>query len=271
MPVTINKKEIGSDGKLCHDYEFVITDENKLADYIVRIFQAHHDHVKNVICGLTPELPENEIYHHAIRQTIKRLQKRWDTSSKTWMYKVDGLIFQMISWIVLAKIHKNDRFLMTTPHLQFAEHGFDGLAVKINDDNSIDKIVISEDKCTENDRNTIKQDVFPDFEELESHFRDFDISSILGVLLSRQNIAYSNDAEKDAMDLNKRQYRIAITRQATHESEKNRIRLFKDFDTVVDGDVSRRHASSIYLMEDERVFMDRLTKLIIEKLEQLVA
>lgn len=270
MPVTINKKEIGTDNNLCHDYEFAIADENKLAGCIVQILQAHHNHVKDFICGIEPELIQKEIYKEAINMTIKMLQKRWDKDI-TWLYKVDGFIFQMISWIVLAKIHKDDIFLMERPHLQLAEHGFDGLAVKIKDDNSIESIVISEDKCTEKDRYTITRKVFPEFEALETHTRDFDISSIIGALLSNKRIDYSKDREKDVMNLDLRQYRIAITRQASHNSDKQRIKLFKKFDSIVTGDVSRRHASSIHLDEGERNFMDRFVKLIINKLEQLIA
>lgn len=269
MPVVVTKKEIGEDGKLCHDYEFVISDEDKLAEYVVEIIQAHHDHIRNLISGITPIGSPENIYTAAIESRISALEKRWEADH--WKYKVDGLMFQMISWIVLAKIHKDHIFLMDSPHLQFAEHGFDGLAVKLDDQDHIERIVITEDKCTGDARKTISEKVFPEFEGLEKHERDFDISSKISGLLKARNISFSSELEIELMNPELRQYRIAITRQACHNADNERSYLYEDYDSIVEGNVCRRHASSIHLHEGERIFMDRFVRLVIAKLKSLIS
>lgn len=79
------------------------------------------------------------------------------------MYKVDGWLFQMISWLQLANQYKGYRFFNNPPHPQPSMHGIDGLAVKFTPDNTIERIVITEDKCTEDARKTITSKVWPKF------------------------------------------------------------------------------------------------------------
>ncbi len=268
MPVSIAFKEIGESGELCHDFEFEISNVDLLADYIVQIIQAHHEHVFNVIKGLSDTISPTTVYKTAIQQQIRKFESR--NKDEETMYKVDGLLFQMISWIVLAKIHKDDNFIMRAPHLQLADHGFDGLAVKLNDQNKIDRIIITEDKCTENDRKTIREKVFPEFQLLEQAERDFDISSVIGSLLATASIPIDYDSELDVMDYAKRQYRISITRQKSHNNIKKRIKLFKDYNKIVKGKIDRRHASTIFFEQGERKFMAELNTLVITKLKTLV-
>ncbi|MCH5241945.1 MAG: hypothetical protein J1F67_05930 [Muribaculaceae bacterium] len=268
MPVFIKFKEIGESGELCHDFEFEISNVDLLADYIVQIIQAHHQHVFNVLKGLSDKISPANLYKDAILQQIRKLESR--NKDEVTMYKVDGLLFQIISWIVLVKIHKDDNFIIRAPHLQLADHGFDGLAIKLTDQNKIDKIIITEDKCTENDRSTIKQQVFPEFQLLEQAERDFDISSVVGSLLATSSIPIDYNSELDVMDYTKRQYRISITRQASHNDIKKRIKLFNGYDEVVKGQIDRRHASTIFFEQGERKFMERLNTIVIAKLKTLI-
>ena len=77
------------------------------------------------------------------------------------MYTVDGWLFQMISWLQLANQYKGDIFFQQSPHSQPSMHGIDGFAVKLTPNNTIERIVITEDKCTENAKTTIRDKVWP--------------------------------------------------------------------------------------------------------------
>ena len=47
-------------------------------------------------------------------------------------------------------------------------HGIDGFAVKLTPNNTIERIVITEDKCTENAKTTIRDKVWPEFSGMEN-------------------------------------------------------------------------------------------------------
>lgn len=57
------------------------------------------------------------------------------------------MVISMISWLQLANQNKGNIF-QQSPHSQPSMHGFDGFAIKLTPDNMIERIVITEDKCT---------------------------------------------------------------------------------------------------------------------------
>lgn len=56
-------------------------------------------------------------------------------------------------------------------------HGFDGFAIKLTPDNMIERIVITEDKCTNDARTTIRDKVWPEFSEMENGVKIMQSSS----------------------------------------------------------------------------------------------
>lgn len=96
-----------------------------------------------------------------VESLVKVLEKR--NVSTVDMYTVDGWLFQMISWLQLANQYKGDIFFQQSPHSQPSMHGIDGFAVKLTPNNTIERIVITEDKCTENAKTTIRDKVWPEF------------------------------------------------------------------------------------------------------------
>lgn len=216
-----------------------------------------------------PQPSINETAQIAIKCTIAKLKKR--SNSDVDLYKVDGWLFQMISWLVLVKQHKGEKLFLKNPHLREAMHGFDGLAVKLTDENCIDKIIITEDKCTEKSRLTIRDKVFPEFLQLERGELDYDIFQEIGALISS---FFKDDfyrIQDNIMDHNYRQYRICITRQNIHNTDRGRANLYTKYDSVVSGaNVDRRTVSSICLNDKEREWMADLHQRVVQKLEALI-
>lgn len=258
MPITITCKDLSP---LCKDYEYVINNIDELADLIARLLMGHFRHVNRVIKGIAPHYPSVD------QPTILKLLDVLDLGGKEDKYieKVHGWLFQMTSWIVLAEMYKNNTdFHQHFPHPQVSMHGFDGIAVKMNTDSSINQIIITEDKCTDNARNTVKRQVFPEFESIEKGEKNNAIMQHVEALIS-EDILFS--IQDDILKPEYRQYRISITRQDRHDTTVGRIKLFKGYDvTVLGEDVDRRTAATIN-MGEMREWMENLRMLVITKLK----
>lgn len=261
MPVTITCKDFSP---LCKDYEFIVNDIDQLADLIARLIVGYYRHVSKIIRGLATRYPNTD------NPTIKASLYRLDLTGKDSKYieKVHGWLFQMISWIVLAEMHKNDPyFFQNFPHQQLAMHGLDGIAINLKVDGTIDRIIITEDKCTNSDRKTVLEQVFPEFQKFEAGESNNAIRQHIEALIQDDSILYK--IQNDILNPQYRQYRIAITRQSSHETDDARKKLFVDYDTYVGGtDVDRRTASTIN-MNIMRDWMEDLRKKVIDKINNL--
>ena len=90
--ISINNKQL--DG-LCYDFEYQVTDKDELANKICQLILGNCGHVSKVINGLASN--PREVDKKAVDFLIKELEKR--NVTKEDMYKIDGWLFQMISWL----------------------------------------------------------------------------------------------------------------------------------------------------------------------------
>lgn len=252
MPITVDKTSLDP---LCTDYEFKVNDQDKVAELVARLCLGHYKHVGNVIRALAPDYPNpNE-------KSIRSLIDELDTTGKSDSYRdrIHGWLFQMMSWIALAEQHKHDRFLQHYPHSQPGMHGIDGIAITLKDEGSIERIILTEDKCTEHPRDTIRDDVWPEFDEIEDGKKNNAIGQQIQSLFLNATDYYK--IQNDVEDEKYRQYRIGITREKYHNSQKGREALFKDYGSHVKGaDTERRTGATIYLGNDAvmRAWMENL-------------
>lgn len=242
---------------LCRDYEFVVDDKQQLAELISKLVMGWSRHVSRLIKSLDPHYPDVD------KATI---ESQLDILNGGDTEKIDGWLFQMISWIVLAEQHKgNPKFFQHNPHPQKAMHGFDGIAVTLNADGSINRIIITEDKCTDSPRSKITQQVYPEFVKIEAGTKNNAIMQQVEALLSDEDLIR---VQNDIVEPRYRQYRISITRSDYHNSDKGRKSLFKDYAQNVDGaDVERRTCSTTNF-NDMRAWMDDLRQKVITSLTQ---
>lgn len=244
------------------DNGYQVVDQAVLAQWVAQLLLGNSLHISRVIEGLDSKAVNQR--DKAIDSIINRL--------KTYgVYKRDGWLFQMISWIALnIKLHNEHglgKVFMNAPHTAPAQHGIDGFSLVIDDEKQIKYIVLCEDKCSENARDIITSQIFPEFIEFEEGKYDnrvlAEVSSIIrgedgGVLL--QSI------QDDIVNNKYWTYRIGITRQEDHDCKDGREKLYKDYDTKVTGDISRRDAASVNL-DDVRAWMASFSQMVIKELE----
>ena len=254
--ITIGCKSLAP---LCKDYEFVVNDKNQLAELIAKLMMGWSRHVSRLIKELDPNYPNVD------KATI---QSQLDVLNGGDIAKIDGWLFQMISWLVLAEQHNNNHnFFQHSPHPQKAMHGLDGIAVTLKEDGSIDRIIITEDKCTDSPRDKITQQVYPEFVEIEAGTKNNAIMQQVEALLSDEALIR---VQNDITNPRYRQYRIAITRLDRYDSDDGRKTLFKDYERIVGGaDIDRRTCSTTNF-NDMRAWMDDLKKLVIAALTRQI-
>ena len=113
---------------------------------------------------------------------------------------MDGC-FKLISWLALFIENKGKNFYCQQPHDAPAQHGLDGVAILliiVGEEN----IVISEDKCTENQRVAIPK-VWEDFTEFEKGVHNNQLVSRLSALI--ESLDHGNVLEANKNDIYKKE------------------------------------------------------------------
>ena len=244
------------------DNSYQVVDQEVLAQWVAQLLLGNSLHISRVIEGLNSRAVNMK--NKAIDSIINRL-------NSCGVYKRDGWLFQMISWIALNinlhNLHGNGKVFMNAPHTAPAQHGIDGFSLVIDDKKQIKYIVLCEDKCSKGARDIITSQIFPEFVEFEEGKYDnrvlAEVSSIIrgedgGVLL--QSI------QDDIVNNKYWLYRIGITRQDEHDNKAGREALYKDYDKKVAGGVNRRDAASVNL-NDLRAWMESFSRMVIAELE----
>ncbi|MBB2151440.1 hypothetical protein [Pedobacter gandavensis] len=172
-------------------------------------------------------------------------------------YKRDGWVYQMINWVAINQEHIGRKFFVQLPHDAPAQHGIDGIAVLLKDDNNLEQVIISEDKYTENARETVRLQVWPDFAKFEEGTHNIQLVSRITYMLHHldpSQLLTSINADIYRPEI--RKYRVAITPKNNTNNQVWRPKLFKDYDKMVKGtDVVRRNSLTFY-QSDIRQWMD---------------
>jgi hypothetical protein len=260
MPLRFNKCDCSP---LVIDNEIVVTDEEKLSEYIGFIILGYYRHVLNIINSKGTTTPKLD--NDAIDLAIAKLKKKAGLDTD----KRDGWIFQMISWIALRQENNGKDFYCQQPHEAPAQHGIDGLAVVLDTSKVIKNIIITEDKCTEHPRGLITQKIWPEFTNYEqgnyNHKLVSKVSSILTNMDDHPNLLKS--IYDDPYNKSIRIYRVGITRDIRYKDTDGRRKLFKDYDQCVEGPTCERRSGSTLYNEDIRKWMEKLSRKIVKYLQ----
>jgi hypothetical protein len=227
-----------SEGTLCQGCAWTVADQLKLAERIAFVALGQSRHVAKILSGIRAIPPSTVASTRAA--SIKLLTV--PPGADPWHR--DGWLFQTMSW--LAALQANPTAIIRAPHMILAHKGFDGLQLELDvASGAVSAAIICEDKATDNPRQTIKREVWPEFQLLEGGDREnvltADVSSLLG---TRPGI----DAEKAIENViwkQVRSYRISITVGEIHSTAARRKRLFKGYDDVATGDVARRRGETL--------------------------
>jgi hypothetical protein len=102
------------------DYEYEVSDLNLLSEYVGELLLGNHRHILSILNALSSARPINP--NTSIDYVIGMLRTK-ETDKR------DGWLFQMISWLVLAKKNNGQKYFAQHPHFAPAQHGIDGLSI----------------------------------------------------------------------------------------------------------------------------------------------
>lgn len=237
------------------DYEYEIVNVDLLASHVGEVLLGHHFHVIKILNSLSTILPIHP------NDSIDKVINQINSASRD---KRDGWLFQMISWIVLAKKNSGKKFYSNYPQFAPAQHGIDGLAIVLNEDNTFNKIIITEDKCTTSPRGKITQQVFPEFKSFEDGNKNNALISIISSLIGQINDGnILEDIQNDIFNNKYRLYRIGITRGSDHNTQEGRKKLFLDYEKTIQGDTSDRRSGATIHFNDIRSWMQDFSDKVI--------
>lgn len=246
---------------LLHGYTWKVADEDRLAEFIARVAIGQARHVEKILIS-TGDFPGPT--NDARVAAIKMLTV--PTGADPWHR--DGWMFQVMSWLSAHKSATNS--LINTPQMILADKGFDGIQLDFDASGVVSAVVIFEDKATDNPRETIRKDVWPEFEKFESGSdANVLVAEVTGLLEKRPGIDV-DDVIRRIIWKDARHFRISITVGDVHATSAGRARLFKDYDIKVLGDVKRRRGETFYIA-NLRSWMDSIAQKAISYLSALQA
>lgn len=226
-------------GNLCHGSTWAVKDQDVLAEQIARVALGQSRHVQKILAGanLGPRLTTTNAVSGAIALLTVAGDDPWHR---------DGWLFQAMSWIAANLSAPGG--IIRSPHMILAHKGFDGLQLELDErTGTVLAAIIFEDKATDNPRDTIREDVWPEFSKFESGDRENVLTAEVAALLETlpgvdPDIAIQNIIWKEA-----RHYRISITVGDTHAVDAGRLRLFQGYDTIAVGPLKRRRGETFHV------------------------
>ena len=258
MPIRLTPFTLGT---ICSGYSWEVADEELLAQQIAAVALGQSRHVERVLAGAQLGPPLN--VPSAVTAAIDMLTVAGVDPSHR-----DGWMFQVMSWI--AAHRANPEGLIRGPQMQLAQKGFDGLQLRLDHDNQVvTAAIIFEDKATSNPRDTIRDQVWPEFSALERGEKDNLLTAEVVALLQTRPALDPERGIQNVIWRAGRHYRLSVTVDATNRGEQRRQRLFQGYDTVAVGPLSRRRGE-VFEIPDLRPWMAELAQRAIRSLERMV-
>jgi hypothetical protein len=178
-------------------------------------------------------------------------------------------MFQAMSW--LAAQSAAPGALIHAPHMIPAHKGFDGLQLELDAASaSVTAAVLFEDKATDNPRDTVRDDVWPELRALESGQRDNLVIAEVVTLLGRRPDLDPYAAIQDVIWKQAKRYRVCVTVGPTHGNPSGRLTLFHEYDAVAVGDRIRRRGET-FEVANLRTWMAELAAKALEAVARMGA
>jgi hypothetical protein len=160
-------------------------------------------------------------------------------------------------------------FAASFPHLRPADKGFDALLVPLDARGAaLSGIIICEEKATGSPRKQITSEVWRSIASVEAGDRDAELTGELTAILERYRVQNIEQVVADAHWLNRKAYRVSVTITASDEPDAVRRKLFEGFDSLAHGDLWRRRAETLTLL-DLRGWMDDFSAKVCHHLKKL--
>jgi hypothetical protein len=251
---------------LCGGYRWHIQNEGALADLIAWTIQGHYQHAERILCSI-PVTPISQ-RKSVKEQAVGLLTLEPNTKKNHWSrHHRDGHVFQHIAWIA-AVIESPGRVATLMPHPRQADRGFDSLLIPLTTENAANSgVFICEEKATEKQRDTIREEVWPSIASLEAGERDQELNAHVMAILREYQVQNIDQVVADIHWLDHKAYRVSITITANQDSEARRRALFNGYDEHAKGAVNRRRAETIVL-PNLRDWMDQFCDRVVAAIER---
>ncbi|QQR47925.1 hypothetical protein JKA73_18590 [Myxococcus xanthus] len=239
----------------CERSQISISDEDALAQAVAYVLIQRYSHAKKIALNTPDPIPplNNSDVEAIIKKRLRATQ-----------FHRDGLLFQIITWLWSTTTSTPDEYV-DPPHTQQASHGQDSIILHLTSD-GVSSITVCEDKATENPRDTIRDEVWPEIEKYEAKTRDDELRSKVVMALSRQHSWEVAEEAASSIFWDKvKQYRVRITTPPPYDTGRPASKLFDGFASVAPGAISRRQANTVF-MADLRGWMDTFAIKVEEKL-----
>jgi hypothetical protein len=234
------------DDAYCQGVTFEVTDIDALARAIALILVQEFSLAKQLATGTGTTIPALHLERSDIDDIIARRLKPVDK------YHRDGLLFQLVMWLAVH-LDLQDGDLVALPHSQGSAKGQDSLIVHRASD-SVVALSICEDKATENPRDTVRDDVWPEIKVYESGGRRDELRSGIIATLGTGGVG-TEEAERLIRGISwegRRRYRVRVT-----IDKKRTSTLFDGFSDLISGGNEMRRGETMSL-PDVRAWMDDL-------------
>lgn len=256
MPIKLTPR---SHDPLAHGWDWQVSDRKALAKLIALVALGQARHVNRIFAAATVASPLSVGgWDAAIKLvTVEKGAEPWHR---------DGWLFQVISWV--AALKAAPMAPTSTPHLIHAQKGFDGVQLELDAAGGISAVVIFEDKATDNPRDTVRDDVWPEFTRFEQgEYANVLVAEVTGLLEKLPGIDV-DEVIRRVIWKDARSFRVSITVGDTHSTVSGYRRLFKDYDATVLGPVKRRRAETFYVA-DLRPWMEGLALEVVAHINAL--
>jgi hypothetical protein len=240
--------------QLCYGSTWSVADEAVLARQLARVALGQSRHVQKILAGTALDAPD--VPQTSIPGAIQLLTV---TGIDPWHR--DGWIFQVLSWIAACRARPAG--IIRAPHMRHADKGIDGLQLEVDQTTgTIIAAIVFEDKATDNPRETIRREVWPEFAEVESGRKDNVLTAEVTSLLEARRPHDVDSAIRNILWESIRRYRVSITITDVHSTDQGRLNLFKGYETVAAGDLLRRQGE-VFPVPNLRAWMQHLADMTI--------
>ena len=144
--------------------------------------------------------------------------------------------------------------------------------IELNDDSSqITRSTIFEDKCTENPRDTFRDNVIPGFIDRHSNSRSAELIAAATSLIQLSGVTTPQAMQmvSRVLDNSYRHYRAAFALTVKYDNEKARKGLFKGYNSLEGITQLQRIGASLIVEGELRDWFDSIALKIIEYIRQI--
>lgn len=269
MPITSTIVPIDADSI---GHRWVINDEDELARLVGLVAKCEFGHVEAILNGdtadaityTTTQLTDIKLNTtKALTVPIDPATGKEEHATPKWHR--DGFLFEAISWIVARKTSSPDA-LLRDPHIGSTTQGLDGLMIELNTTkDDITATTVFEDKCTNRAQYTFAYKTLPALKVHHQESRKV-IESATTLLRQEFKAGALNAIAAKAIALSVRKYRSSLTILDTEDTQADRTRIFKGYDSLAGITQGDRLGCTLLTSNDIRDWFEKFAKKVISTL-----